>query len=192
MFRPFVFAGIAILLSVAVSAGTRYREAQDRVTAIEAEHSALDSEWQAIAPKLSAALAVRSTIEAEQRQLARISEARSKPRWAPALRCIVPTAEAGIEIHEIQARRDPTDFGACELRISGSAGGSQPRLGADLYRKAIEEALMKDAAGRSVSTRFEQLNDVPEELAEKERVTFVLIATLDRQEPAVAERRGRR
>jgi hypothetical protein len=98
----------------------------------------------------------------------------------------VPKGDAGIDILEVEVRGDAKDSGACEMRICGVAGGTQPRMVADRFRRTTEESLRANANGQPVSTRFEQLNEVRGETPGHLIAAFVMIAKLGPAQPAVA------
>jgi CheY-like chemotaxis protein len=185
-----VFAGVALLLAAAAGLWNQYQGAQERVAAVAAERQALDGEWAGISPHLEEAISVRSQNEANQGQLARLSADRAKPRWAPALRCIVPPGDVKIEILDVYARGKTEDSGACEVRVHGVAGGAESRLTADRFRQAFEGSLKMTVPGRPVSARFEQLEDASSALPDKTEARFVVTATVGSIAPPVAASKG--
>ena len=151
----------------------------------------LSREWTAVSAQLQDANAVRPKIEAVLGQPARIAADRARPRWTPALREIAMAAERGIEILEIRARAEAEDPGACELRLRGAAAGLQPRLAADRFRETVEDNLKRNADGRPVSARFEQIEDGPDAagaLPDQRRGTFVIVAEVGPVKPPLAMR----
>ena len=178
-----VFAGLALLFLLGAGLWNRYSDARDRLKTALEERRAHEVEWAAISGNLQKAVAVRSKIELDQSQVARISAERTKPRWTAAFRSILPATDAGIELLEVWARGEKLGFGSGEVRVSGVASGVQPRLNADRFRQAVEENLKGIANMRPVKTRFEHLEDAPGAQAGRERVTFVATATLGSMEP---------
>ena len=190
--RLLVVVGVALLLVLAGGTWQRIGDAEERVEAASAKRQALEAEWSALSPHLEEAVAARAKFGIDQSRLARIAADRTKPRWTPALRCIIPSADAKIEILEIHARGASNDPGGCEVRIRGMAGGPQPSVAANRFRHAVEEALGRNADGQPVSAQFQQLDDLPGTVQEKQKATFVIIATLGSMKPTIAAGKGRR
>jgi CheY-like chemotaxis protein len=184
--RTLVFAGIGILLVQAAALGSWYLHARDRAAAAVAERLAREAEWTAISAPLEEALAAQPKFASAQSVPALILADRAKPRWTPALPCIVPPGDARIDIVGVDARGVPQDSGACEVRVHGVAGGAQPRLAADHFRQSVEDNLKRNANGRPVTVHFEQLEEPTEEVPGEPRANFVMIATLGSMQPSSA------
>lgn len=186
MSLAYALAALALLLSLAGGLCLRYLNARDRLDAASSQCLGREAEWTTVSLDLQAALAMRAKAAAVQSQLARISAIRAKPHWASVLRCIVPPGDAKIEILEVSARGEKKDPGACEVRISGMVYGSQPGLMADQYRQSVEQILKRNANGRPVSIRLDQLQKAPETLRDEKRAEFVMIVSLGSIDPSLA------
>ncbi len=190
VFRAYMLAGIALLLLLAAGLGNEFLNARARLNEVSVNRVALQGELAAVSPQLQKALAVRAQNALERNQLALISAERAKPHWAPMLRCIVPPGDARIDILGVDARAGTADPDACEIRVRGAAGGAVPRQMADRFRQSVEEGMKKVVNGRTVSTRFERLEDSGGARPDEKRAGFVMIATIGSPEPPVASSGG--
>ncbi|MEQ1862921.1 MAG: hypothetical protein ABMA13_23615, partial [Chthoniobacteraceae bacterium] len=154
---------------------------RERAAAALAERAALAREWADISPRLEEANAQRRTLESIVGQPARVALDRARPRWTPALREVAMATVEGVEILNVHTQTKADDSGACEIRVSGTAGGAQPRQVVDRFREAMEEGLKRTTLGRPVSARFEQLEDepgAPGALAGQRRAAFVIVVSV--------------
>lgn len=187
-----VLTGLGLVLLLGAVLWNRYWDARDNATAAAAERLAHEAGWAALSQDLEKAVAVRSKIERDENQSARISADRAKPRWTPALRGILTVPGTGIELLEVRARGRQEDPGSSEVRVHGMARGAEPRLHADRFRQAVEDKLKGIASGRLVTTRFERLDDVPGAHPDQKQADFVMIVTLGSMEhPAAGGKEGR-
>lgn len=177
--RACAWLGFAAVLA-AVPAG-RFFALRERTAERADALRATEMRWTTISAQLQEAVAVRPKSEAALGRPARVAADRAKPRWTPALHAIALAARKEIELLDIDARAVAEDPGACEVRISGEAGGSQPRQAADRFREAVEGSLWRSADGRPVSTRFERLEDVPDApgaLPDQHRADFTIVVVV--------------
>lgn len=184
-----IFTGVALSVVLAGGLWVGNLVARDRLDTAVARRVALDAEWADISPDLQAALAKQSNTAATEKQLARLSVLRERPRWASVLRCITPSADSTVEILGVDVRAGAKDFRTCEVSVHGIAGGAEPRQMADRFRQTMEDKLKRETGGLAVGTRFERLHDAPGVLPDQKRADFVIIATLKSTEPALAMRK---
>ena len=190
--RSFAVAGLLFLLVLAGGIWTRYSGARESAAAAAEKRLSLEAEWSALSLQVDAAVALRSKIESDEIRVARIAADRTKPKWTPVLRSMVPSVGAGIEIREIRAFGELDNPRGGELLVRGVASGLHPRQVADRFRQTVDESLRENAKGRPVSTHFEQLDDLPGASAAETRATFVLTATFGSMQPSVVSRKGGR
>lgn len=185
-FPVFAVAGFLLMLGLAAALGKPYVATRDRIADASARRVALGTEWAATSRKLEESLAARAKLQRAQARQARISDFRTAPRWSPALSCMIPKADAMVEIVEVEARGDAENPGACEVRVRGIAGGPRPRQAAEQFRRAAEDNLGKKADGRAVHTHFAWLEGTRAALPDQEKAEFVMIATIRPAEPPIA------
>jgi hypothetical protein len=187
--RMVAFAGFALLGVLLVIRLSEHRAARAAAAAATAQREANAAEWTMVSRDLRTAVTAQPRIESEIRKLERIVGDRAVPRWSPGLRSLVPPWDAHIEILEVRGRGRLEDLGACEVRIRGVAGGSQPRQMAERFRQTVEAGFRRNADWALVTARFEQIDDVPGTLPEQNRAAFLMIATVDATHPAVSMRK---
>jgi hypothetical protein len=177
-----------IILPVVLVSGLWFAhwDARDRLAIASAEREARKREWAAVSHELDKTATVRRELEAIRAMSAMIADEGAKPRWTPALRCIVPPGNTEIDILEIQATEGPEDPGSCELIIRGVAKGVQARMVADRFRRTLEDSMKRNANGRPVSTHLNQIEEVPRTHPEQQQATFVVTARFGSMEPTVA------
>lgn len=153
----------------------------ERVKALSEEQSALAAQWTAVSARLEKANAMRPQLELALGGPARITTDLARPRWAGALREVAAATGEGIKLLGIEAREEPEDSGACEIRLSGMADGPQPRAEADRFRMAVEKGVRQNAGERRVNTRFEWLEDELDEAGafpDQPHAVFVIIVSV--------------
>lgn len=178
--RAVMFFGWALLVALVAGLCVLYGKARAGIAAATAEIVALDAEWTALSPQLEEEAALRSKVEALHKQLAGITEDRTAPRWAPALRRVVACAGLEIEVLAVRAREENGETKMWTLRVSGISKATAPRIAADRYRLALEQELERLFHG-GVSVRFEQFEDLPRAasaLPDERRGSFKIVATI--------------
>lgn len=187
-----MLAALAFLLGLPAGLWLRYSNARDRLDAASSQRLGREAEWTTVSLDLEAALAARAKAAKTESQLARISAIRAKPHWAPALRSLIPPVDMKIDTLEANARAERTDSGACNVRICGRATGPQTQMIADRYRQSVEENLKRNANGRPVSIRLDQLQQATGTLPDEKQSDFVMTTSIGSIEPAAAARKGGR
>jgi hypothetical protein len=137
-------------VALAVVSVRWYSGLRERTAAQSVELRALETRWAAVSAHLQEAAAMRPKLERALGGPARFAADRASPRWTPALRGIAMAAGKEIELVDIHAHADAENPSACVIRVRGLAGGPQPRLAADHFRKAAEENLKRNAGEHPV------------------------------------------
>ena len=158
-----IFATLAFPAVLAGILATWYLQLSKHDGALSAELRQLDQEWAAVSASLDQARMARSQL---QRSINGARSARDEfdgdDRWTPALRSIVASTNAGIELRTIQVlKKNPDDPRANGLRIEGVATGTAPRATADQFLHTLQREMRQHFQGAE-PCRFELLEDEPE------------------------------
>jgi CheY-like chemotaxis protein len=175
---------LAMLVLSAVVAGTLwtwYLQLTQRQLSMSAEASRLHRKWVDVSATLDDARSTKRLHHTTMEQVSRIEKEREEPSWVPALRSVVSSAGRGIQLREVRGREVQGDAKTWKLQIGGISTGVAPRAVADDFRQELQRNLDAAFPGR-VSTRFERLDDLPEEApvgSGERRGGFAIIATID-------------
>lgn len=175
---------LAMLVLSAVVAGilwTWYLQLTQRQLSMSAEASRLHRKWADVSATLDDARGTKRLHHTTMEQVLRIEKEREEPSWVPAVRSVVSSAGRGIQLREVRGREIQGDAKTWKLQIGGISTGVAPRAVADDFRQELQRHLDAAFPGR-VSTRFERLDDLPEEApvrSGERRGGFAIIATID-------------
>jgi hypothetical protein len=108
---------------------------------------------------------------------AQLAADRNAPRWAPLLKVLVTSRSTAIQLQRIDVRAKTDEPQAYELRIKGtSAGQSEARSSAELFRRSLAEDLKRHCTPATVVAELTSLDDLPDAPAIGPRCAFTLTA----------------
>lgn len=186
---------VSLLALVAVSGG-RYFDLRARVAGLSVEVQEAQKQWAATSAQLQEAENGRRPDETLVSRVRRLTEERDAPRLSLALRSVSRAVGANETLRDIRAYEDPAAPGACNLRITGSCIGRDPRTTADRFRQVIEANLKPYFGGERVTARFGRLDEEPASAAEpsgaqQQKASFTIIAATASKQSAAEKSRKR-
>ncbi len=180
--RLFVSVVVAILILVALTAFATgwYVDLRARVAATASEKSALEG-WNAeLASQLPSARSATAQAQAMELASRQNREALTTPRWTPIIRAAMNASGDGIELLNVEARDASKSSDLTEIRIRGMATGTEPRLKADRFCKAVESIMAQTFPKERVEASFKGIEDVNPQAGDPDgnrKVAFAIYAT---------------
>lgn len=146
-----------ILVGVAVW-GSWMHHLHVRNQALQQEVRFLETKWTNVSQALQEAESIQPHFELAVDEARRLLEQNTRRGWTGALRSVLQSGRAEIELQDIRVTRTSDDFQACKMMLQGVGAGATPRLAADAFRAELQKKMESEFPGR-VEATFENLED---------------------------------
>lgn len=188
VFRPFIFAGLALFMVLAVNLGIRTPLAKDRALAAAADRRALEAQWMRVSAEQQHAEEAHAAYGSLKERAERLDRER-KGGWTGPLRSITKVAGQEIVLTGLVASGGAGSLGGCRIIIQGLATGREPRAIVEAFQNALRREAERNSGAAVVTAlnSFEAKPVVPSAPADRRRASFNITMSIEADQARKSE-----